>query len=99
LPAPSTFTQKAAAILRQNGRIVNLSSVSGQMGLLRAGELFVEQSRHHRVDEVSAREFARQNITSTPSPPDSSTVGMSKECRTKSPRISSTKSRWAGRGR
>src|SRR5438874_3855723 len=26
-------TQKAAPILRQNGRIVNLSSVSGQMGL------------------------------------------------------------------
>ncbi len=42
-----TVTQKAMPILRDGGRIINFSSVSGPSGTLRPGELFFEQSRYH----------------------------------------------------
>src|SRR5438270_5537493 len=56
-------TQKAAPILRQNGRIVNLSSVSGQMGLFGQANYSSSKAAIIALTKVSAREFARQNIT------------------------------------
>lgn len=43
-------TQKAGVVLRNGGRIINLSSVSGQMGIVRTGQLFFKQSCHYRTD-------------------------------------------------
>src|SRR5439155_16657882 len=56
-------TQKAAAILRNGGRIVNLSSVSGQMGLFGQANYSSSKAAIIALTKVSAREFARQNIT------------------------------------
>src|SRR5262249_18004412 len=56
-------TQKVAAVLRQNGRIVNLSSVSGQMGLFGQANYSSSKGALISLTKVSAREFARQNIT------------------------------------
>ena len=56
-------TQKAAAILRKDGRIVNLSSVSGQMGLFGQANYSSSKAAIIALTKVSAREFARQNIT------------------------------------
>ena len=55
-----------------------MSSVSGQMGLVRPGKLFFEQSGNHCAYKVSAREFARQNITVNAIAPGFIDVGMSK---------------------
>src|SRR3989449_9135567 len=56
-------TQKATAVLRNGGRIVNLSSVSGQMGLFGQANYSSSKSAIIALTKVSAREFARQNIT------------------------------------
>jgi 3-oxoacyl-[acyl-carrier protein] reductase len=56
-------TQKAGAILRKDGRIVNLSSVSGQMGLFGQANYSSSKAAIIALTKVSAREFARQNIT------------------------------------
>ena len=56
-------TQKAAAILRNDGRIVNMSSVSGQMGLFGQANYSSSKAAIIALTKVSAREFARQNIT------------------------------------
>src|SRR6266513_754759 len=53
-------TQKAAAILRSGGRIVNLSSVSGQMGLFGQANYSSSKAAIIALTKVSAREFARQ---------------------------------------
>ena len=71
-------TQKAAAILRENGRIVNLSSVSGQMGLFGQANYSSSKAAIIALTKVSAREFARQGITVNAIAPGFIDVGMSK---------------------
>ena len=73
-----TVTQKAAAILRKDGRIVNLSSVSGQMGLFGQANYSSSKAAIIALTKVSAREFARQNITVNAIAPGFIDVGMSK---------------------
>jgi 3-oxoacyl-[acyl-carrier protein] reductase len=70
--------QKAAAILRNGGRIVNLSSVSGQMGLFGQANYSSSKAAIIALTKVSAREFARQNITVNAIAPGFIDVGMSK---------------------
>ena len=71
-------TQKAAAILRNGGRVVNLSSVSGQMGLFGQANYSSSKAAIVALTKVSAREFARQNITVNAIAPGFLDVGMSK---------------------
>jgi 3-oxoacyl-[acyl-carrier protein] reductase len=71
-------TQKAAAILRKDGRIVNLSSVSGEMGLFGQANYSSSKAAIIALTKVSAREFARQNITVNAIAPGFIDVGMSK---------------------
>src|SRR6516164_2594343 len=73
-----TVTQKAAAILRSGGRIVNMSSVSGQMGLFGQANYASSKAGIIALTKVSAREFARQNITVNAIAPGFIDVGMSK---------------------
>src|SRR5918996_6439622 len=73
-----TVTQKAAAILRSGGRIVNLSSVSGQVGLFGQANYSSSKAAIIALTKVSAREFARQNITVNAVAPGFIDVGMSK---------------------
>jgi 3-oxoacyl-[acyl-carrier protein] reductase len=71
-------TQKAAAVLRQKGRIINLSSVSGQMGLFGQANYSSSKAAIIALTKVSAREFARQQITVNAIAPGFIDVGMSK---------------------
>jgi 3-oxoacyl-[acyl-carrier protein] reductase len=71
-------TQKAATLLRKDGRIVNLSSVSGQMGLFGQANYSSSKAAIIALTKVSAREFARQNITVNAIAPGFIDVGMSK---------------------
>ena len=71
-------TQKAAAILRNGGRIVNLSSVSGQIGFFGQANYSSSKAAIIALTKVSAREFARQNITVNAIAPGFIDVGMSK---------------------
>src|SRR5437667_8118212 len=71
-------TQKAAAILRSGGRIINISSVSGQMGLFGQANYSSSKAGIIALTKVSAREFARQNITVNAIAPGFIDVGMSK---------------------
>jgi 3-oxoacyl-[acyl-carrier protein] reductase len=71
-------TQKAAAVLRQGGRIINLSSVSGQMGLFGQANYSSSKAAIIALTKVSAREFARQQITVNAIAPGFIDVGMSK---------------------
>src|SRR6266513_2969344 len=73
-----TVTQKAAAILRSGGRIVNISSVSGQMGLFGQANYSSSKAAIIALTKVSAREFARQNITVNAVAPGFIDIGMSK---------------------
>jgi 3-oxoacyl-[acyl-carrier protein] reductase len=73
-----TVTQKAAAVLRNGGRIVNLSSVSGQMGLFGQANYSSSKAAIIALTKVSAREFARQNITVNAIAPGFIDIGMSK---------------------
>ncbi|HEY7002376.1 MAG TPA: 3-oxoacyl-ACP reductase family protein [Candidatus Udaeobacter sp.] len=73
-----TVTQKAAAILRNGGRIVNMSSVSGQLGLFGQANYSSSKAAIIALTKVSAREFARQNITVNAIAPGFIDVGMSK---------------------
>jgi 3-oxoacyl-[acyl-carrier protein] reductase len=73
-----TVTEKAAAILRSRGRIINMSSVSGQMGLFGQANYSSSKAGIIAVTKVSAREFARQNITVNAIAPGFIDVGMSK---------------------
>src|SRR5437899_2031863 len=72
-------TQKAAAILRRGGRIINMSSVSGQMGLFGQANYSSSKAGIIALTKVSAREFARQNITVNAIAPGFIDVGMSKD--------------------
>ena len=71
-------TQKAGMILRNGGRIVNLSSVSGQTGLFGQANYSSSKAAIIALTKVSAREFARQNITVNAIAPGFIDVGMSK---------------------
>jgi 3-oxoacyl-[acyl-carrier protein] reductase len=72
-------TQKAAPpILRSGGRIVNLSSVSGQMGLFGQANYSSSKAAIIALTKVSAREFARQGIIVNAIAPGFIDVGMSK---------------------
>jgi 3-oxoacyl-[acyl-carrier protein] reductase len=73
-----TVTQKAGAILRSGGRIINMSSVSGQMGLFGQANYSSSKAGIIALTKVSAREFARQNITVNAIAPGFIDVGMSK---------------------
>jgi 3-oxoacyl-[acyl-carrier protein] reductase len=73
-----TVTQKAAAILRSGGRIINMSSVSGQMGLFGQANYSSSKAGIIALTKVSAREFARQNVTVNAIAPGFIDVGMSK---------------------
>src|SRR5262245_23268899 len=55
-----TVTQKAGAILRNGGRIINLSSVSGQLGLFGQANYSSSKAAIIALTKVSAREFAGQ---------------------------------------
>ena len=72
------FTQEAAALLRSGGRIINMSSVSGQMGLFGQANYSSSKAGIIALTKVSAREFARQNITVNAIAPGFIDVGMSK---------------------
>jgi 3-oxoacyl-[acyl-carrier protein] reductase len=72
------ITQKAMAILRENGRIINLSSVSGQMGLFGQANYSSSKAAIIALTKVSARELARQKITVNAIAPGFIDVGMSK---------------------
>jgi 3-oxoacyl-[acyl-carrier protein] reductase len=71
-------TQKATTILRNGGRIINMSSVSGQMGLFGQANYSSSKAGIIALTKVSAREFARQNITVNAIAPGFIDVGMSK---------------------
>ena len=73
-----TVTQKAASILRNGGRVINMSSVSGQMGLFGQANYSSSKAAIIALTKVSAREFARQNITVSAIAPGFIDVGMSK---------------------
>ena len=71
-------TQKAQPVLRQNGRVINLSSVSGQMGLFGQANYSSSKAAIIALTKVTAREFARQQITVNAIAPGFIDVGMSK---------------------
>jgi 3-oxoacyl-[acyl-carrier protein] reductase len=71
-------TQKAAAVLRNGARVINLSSVSGQMGLFGQANYSSSKAAIIALTKVSARELARQQITVNAIAPGFIDVGMSK---------------------
>lgn len=73
-----TVTQKAASILRNGGRVINMSSVSGQMGLFGQANYSSSKAAIIALTKVSARELARQSITVNAIAPGFIDVGMSK---------------------
>lgn len=72
------LTQKAAAVLRAGGRVINLSSVSGQMGLFGQANYSSSKAAIIALTKVSARELARQQITVNAIAPGFIDIGMSK---------------------
>jgi len=72
------ITQKAMLILRENGRVINMSSVSGQMGLFGQANYSSSKAAIIALTKVSARELARQKITVNAIAPGFIDVGMSK---------------------
>jgi 3-oxoacyl-[acyl-carrier protein] reductase len=71
-------TKAAAAVLRNDGRVINLSSVSGQMGLFGQANYSSSKAAIIALTKVSARELARQKITVNAIAPGFIDVGMSK---------------------
>lgn len=71
-------TQQAATVLRASGRVINLSSVSGQMGLFGQANYSSSKAAIIALTKVSARELARQQITVNAIAPGFIDVGMSK---------------------
>jgi 3-oxoacyl-[acyl-carrier protein] reductase len=68
----------AMSILRAAGRVINMSSVSGQMGLFGQANYSSSKAGIIALTKVSARELARQNITVNAIAPGFIDVGMSK---------------------
>jgi 3-oxoacyl-[acyl-carrier protein] reductase len=71
-------TKAAATVLRNDGRVINLSSVSGQMGLFGQANYSSSKAAIIALTKVSARELARQKITVNAIAPGFIDVGMSK---------------------
>lgn len=71
-------TKHAATVLRSGGRVINLSSVSGQMGLFGQANYSSSKAAIIALTKVSARELARQQITVNAIAPGFIDVGMSK---------------------
>ena len=71
-------TQKAMPIMRTGGRVINMSSVSGEMGLFGQANYSSSKAAIIALTKVSARELARQNITVNAIAPGFIDVGMSK---------------------
>lgn len=71
-------TQKAMPIMRNGGRVINMSSVSGQMGLFGQANYSSSKAAIIALTKVSARELARQNVTVNAIAPGFIDVGMSK---------------------
>ena len=71
-------TKAAMSILRNGGRVINMSSVSGQMGLFGQANYSSSKAALIALTKVSARELARQNITVNAIAPGFIDVGMSK---------------------
>jgi 3-oxoacyl-[acyl-carrier protein] reductase len=71
-------TQKAIPVLRNGGRVINMSSVSAQMGLFGQANYSSSKAAIIALTKVSARELARQNITVNAIAPGFIDVGMSK---------------------
>jgi 3-oxoacyl-[acyl-carrier protein] reductase len=71
-------TQKAMPILRSGGRVINMSSVSGQMGLFGQANYSSSKAAIIALTKVSARELGRQSITVNAIAPGFIDVGMSK---------------------
>ena len=71
-------TQKAMPVLRTGGRVINMSSVSGEMGLFGQANYSSSKAAIIALTKVSARELARQNITVNAIAPGFIDVGMSK---------------------
>jgi len=78
LTGPFNVIQKAASILQSGGRVINMSSVSGQMGLFGQANYSSSKAAIIALTKVSAREFARQNVTVNAIAPGFIDVGMSK---------------------
>jgi 3-oxoacyl-[acyl-carrier protein] reductase len=55
--------QQASAILRPGGRIVNVSSVSGQLGMFGQANYSASKAGLMALTKVAARELAKQQIT------------------------------------
>jgi 3-oxoacyl-[acyl-carrier protein] reductase len=73
-----TVTKAAMTILRNGGRVINMSSVSGQMGLFGQANYSSSKAAIIALTKVSARELARQNVTVNAIAPGFIDVGMSK---------------------
>ena len=71
-------TKHAAGVLRNGARVINLSSVSGQMGLFGQANYSSSKAAIIALTKVSARELARQQITVNAIAPGFIDVGMSK---------------------
>jgi NAD(P)-dependent dehydrogenase (short-subunit alcohol dehydrogenase family) len=71
-------TQKAVTVLRNGGRVINLSSVSGQMGLFGQANYSSSKAAIIALTKVAARELARNQITVNAVAPGFIDVGMSK---------------------
>src|SRR5438270_6466437 len=71
-------TKAAMSILRSGGRVINMSSVSGEMGLFGQANYSSSKAAIIALTKVSARELARQNITVNAIAPGFIDVGMSK---------------------
>lgn len=71
-------TKQGATVLRNGGRVINLSSVSGQMGLFGQANYSSSKAAIIALTKVSARELARQQITVNAIAPGFIDVGMSK---------------------
>jgi 3-oxoacyl-[acyl-carrier protein] reductase len=55
--------QQAAPMIRTGGRIVNISSVSGQLGFFGQANYAASKAGLMALTKVAAREFARQQVT------------------------------------
>src|SRR5206468_8206142 len=65
-------------VLHNGGRVINLSSVSGQMGLFGQANYSSSKAAIIALTKVSARELARNQITVNAVAPGFIDVGMSK---------------------
>lgn len=68
----------ATGVMRPDGRIVNLASVSGQAGLFGQANYAATKAGIISLTKVAAREFARQNVTVNAVAPGFMNIGMSK---------------------